>query len=83
MKQYKGYYIDKVIFHNEEEIDTFIKNQAIDVYRKAVEYFCENSTMAASIYVEEKAEILVNKFGYTWEEVEELEIKIMEELPRR
>ena len=27
MRQYKGYYIDKVIFSNEDEIDEFIKSE--------------------------------------------------------
>jgi len=80
MRQYKGYYIDKVIFHNEKEIDAFIKQQAIDAYKKAIKYFCGHPTMEASMYATEKAEILVNKFGYTWEEVEELEIQTMKEI---
>lgn len=80
MKQYKGYYIDNVIFHNEEEIDAFVKQQAVESYKKAIKYFCENSTMSASMYVEEKAEVLVNQFGYTWEQVEELEIQTMKEI---
>lgn len=80
MKQYKGYYIDKVIFHNEEEIDAFVKNQAIDAFKNAVRLFCEHSTMENSMYQDEKAEVLVNKFGYTWEEVEELEIQTLKEI---
>lgn len=36
MKQYKGYYIDGVIFNTEEDIDKFVKQQAIlkRYYRK-------------------------------------------------
>ena len=34
-------------------------------------------TMEYSIYADEKAENLVNNFGYTWEEVEELDIEFM------
>lgn len=30
MKNYKGYYIDKVIFNNEKEIDDFMKDNAIN-----------------------------------------------------
>ena len=80
MKKYNGYYIDNVIFHNEEEIDAFLKQQAIDAFKKAIKYFCENPTMAASMYSEEKAEVLVKQFGYTWEQVEELETNTMKEI---
>ena len=77
MKQYKGYYIDGVTFHNEKEIDNFIKKQAVRAYKIAVELFVVNVTIENSMYVHEKAENLVNNFGYTWEEVEELETKFM------
>ena len=77
MKNYKGYYIDKVIFNSEKEIDDFLKDNAINAYRKAVELFAIHSTMEKSIYCDERAEILVNKFGFTWEDVEELEIRTL------
>ena len=75
MRQYKGYYIDNVIFHNEEEINSFLEKQAVNAYKMACELFASNSTMANSIYCNERAEILVNQFGYTWEQVEALEIE--------
>lgn len=80
MKQYRGYYIDKVIFNNEKEIDEFIKSEAIRSYKMAVELFVNNSTMENSIYCDEKAERLVNQFGFTWEQVEELEISTMQSI---
>ena len=58
MRKYKGYYIDKVIFSNEDEIDEFIKSEAIRAYKQSVELF-------------------VNQFGFTWEQIEELEIQVM------
>lgn len=33
--------------------------------------------MKNSVYCGERAEILVNKFGFTWEDVEALEIKTL------
>lgn len=75
MKQYKGYYIDNVIFNNEADIDAFLEKQAVDAYKSACELFANNSTMVNSVYCDEKAEILVNRFGYTWEQVETLEIE--------
>lgn len=80
MKQYKGYYIDKVIFNNEKEIDEFLKTQAIEVYKQAVELFVNRSTMENSIYCDDKAERLVNQFGFTWEQVEKLEIETLKSI---
>ena len=77
MRQYKGYYIDKVIFNNEDEIDEFIKSEAIRAYKKSVELFVNHSTIENSIYCDDKAEVLVNQFGFTWEQIEELEIQVM------
>ena len=77
MRKYKGYYIDKVIFSNEDEIDGFIKSEAIRAYKKSVELFVNQSTIENSIYCDDKAEILVNQFGFTWEQIEELEIQVM------
>lgn len=77
MKQYKGYYIDNVIFNNESEIDKHIENKAVEAYKIAVELFCKEKSLEYAAYVNEKAENLVNNFGYTWEQVEKLEIKFM------
>lgn len=78
MKNYKGYYIDKVIFNSTADIDQFLKDQAVEAYKIAVEYFSTHPTMEASIYCDSKAEVLVNQFGYTWEQVEALEIATLE-----
>ena len=77
MKQYKGYYIDKVIFNNKAEIDEFLKTQAIEAYKKAVELFANHCTMENSIYCDEKAERLINQFDFTWEQIETLEIETL------
>jgi len=69
MRQYKGYYIDNVIFNNTNDIEAFLKRQAVDAYKMAVTLFVERSTIENSIYCDEKAERLVNEFGFTWEQV--------------
>ena len=76
MKQYKGYYIDHVIFNNEQEIDTFIEKQALDAYKMACRLFAQRSTEGNAITCDERAERLVNFFGYTWEQLEEIEIEV-------
>lgn len=75
MKKCKGYYIDKVIFHNEAEIDEFVKQQAIKEYEKRCKIFANCGTMEASIYASEQAEKLNKKYGISWEELEQMEIK--------
>ena len=75
MKQFAIY--DGVIFHNEKEIDDFRKEQAVKDYKIAFELFIVHQTMKYWNYAHEKAENLVNNFGYTWEEVEELDIEFM------
>lgn len=80
MKQYKGYYIDNVIFNSTEEIDSFLEKQAVDAYKMACKLFAEHRTIGNSITCDEKAERLVNQFGYTWEQVEEIEIEAMKEV---
>lgn len=73
MKQYKGYYIDGITFNNKEEIDSFLKAQAIKSYQTAVKAFQINGNMEASISMNSISERLVSEFGLTWEEVEEIE----------
>jgi hypothetical protein len=77
-RKYKGYYIGKGAFNNEDEIDAFLKEQAIKGYKQAVWFFCKESTMEASIYATEKAEYLHKQFGMSWSELEAIEIEVME-----
>ena len=77
MKQYKGLYIDGVIFTSKEDIDNFLKEQAIRSYKIAVKLFCRNTSIEASIYADQKAEYLNTQFGMDWEEIEAIEIEVM------
>lgn len=78
MKQYKRYYIDNIYFNSKEEIDEFIKTQAIDSYCKSVKYFASHPSMEVSSIISDKAQQLVDNFGFSWEEIETLEIKTLE-----
>lgn len=75
MKKYKGYYIDKVIFHSEEEIDEFIKQQTIREYKSRCQVFAINKNMEASIYASEQTKRLNKEYGISWEELEQMEIE--------
>ena len=75
MKKYRGYYIDKVVFNNEAEIDDFIKNQAVEKFIALNKIFASRMTMEASIACSEQANRLHNQFGFSWEEIEAMEIQ--------
>lgn len=75
MKKYKCYYIDKVIFRSEAEIDEFVKQQAIREYKIRCQVFAINRTIEASIYTDEQAQKLNKEYGISWEELEQMEIE--------
>lgn len=76
MKSYKGYYIDHVYFNSEEEIDNFLKEQAIRAYKTAIGMFIAHPDMEHSIFADEKAEFLNKQFNMSWEEIEQIELSV-------
>ena len=74
MTNHKGYYIDNVIFSSKEDIDNFIKKQAVDRFVMLNKLFAERPDMGISIACSEQADRLHNQFGFTWEEIEEIEL---------
>lgn len=77
MKQYKGYYIDQVIFNNETEIDAFIKKQIIEKYQQLCNEFANNACVELSVMMTPYEEKLHNEFGLSYEEIEQLEIEAL------
>lgn len=75
MKKYKGYYIDNNVFNSEEEIDKKLENDALAKFDMLNRYFAKNPTMEVAIACSNQAEYLHREFGYTYEEIESLEIK--------
>lgn len=80
MKQYRGYYIDGVIFSTKAEIDAHIKAQNIRAFKAHMRLFNRYSdqhklerAMAASNAASRVAEFLVKQCGMTWAEIEALE----------
>ncbi len=81
--KYKGYYIEKESangFHCKEEVDHFLREQAVNAYITSVQMFASHPTMECSIYSAEKADRLVKGFGFTWEQVEAIEIETLKAL---
>lgn len=76
MKQYKGYYIDRIYFNDKSEINDFIKKQAVDRFIMLNKMFSKHPNMELSIMCSEQADRLHNLFGFSYEELEELEISV-------
>ena len=71
--EYRGVEIDGSILKSEKDVDEFLERLTVDRLKVATEIFAYNPTMDMSIYIDELSEKLVNKFGYTWEKIDELE----------
>lgn len=74
MTQYKGYYIDHIYFNSKAEIDDYIKQKAVKEYQRRIRYFADHTTMEASIFCAEQADMLHNNFGFSYEEIEAIGI---------
>lgn len=76
MTQYKGFYIDNVLFHSKSEIDEAVKQREIARYRLRCENFLIHRTLEASIFADEQADKLHDEFGITWEELENIDAEV-------
>lgn len=74
MKQYRGYYIDHVIFHSEADIDAHIKSHAIEQYQMMCRMFAEKPTMELSRLMGDQADYMHKAFGMAYSEIEQIEI---------
>lgn len=72
-KHYKGFIIDGVIFRNVADIEAYRKADALRRHKAAYECFLHSMTYAAADYAGEFAAVLVDQFGYDWDEIEALE----------
>lgn len=75
MKKYRGYYIDKVVFNNEAEIDAFVEKRAVEKFKQLNRYFSDHISLEASVACSEQAELLHKQFGYSLDRIEQLEIE--------
>ena len=76
MTNYKGYYIDNVIFHSKSDIDAFVKEQAINKYKMLVEMFSRKPSMELSCMMSDHADRLHKVFGLSYGEIEDIEIAV-------
>ena len=77
MTQYKGYYIDHVIFNTKKEIDEKIKSDGIKAMQKFVRMGLNASDagymMAAFKEADNRARFLHDQCGMEWGEIEALQ----------
>ena len=77
MTQYKGYYIDHIIFNSKADIDNFRKEQAINRYKMMCQMFArQDAGMELAILMSEQADLLHNQFGMDYNEIENIEIEV-------
>lgn len=75
MEQYRGFYIDNVIFNSKEDIDKFVEEQAVLAFKKYNKYFSKHPSIEASRLCTLYKNRLRNEFGYSYERIEELELE--------
>ena len=78
MKQYRGYYIDRVNFHSTSDIDDFIKDLAISRLTVYCHAFHLNRTTEAALILSDHEDWMVRNCGMTPAEVEDIEIAAFE-----
>lgn len=75
MKQYRGYYIDHVIFNSKQEIDEFIKEQAIEHHKNLSEMFAKKPSIELAAWISDSEKRLHDVFGLEYDEIEQIEIE--------
>lgn len=80
--RYKGYYIDKQSvngFKSKEEIDAFVKRQAVERYKVLYRMFEKDPTMECNVVCCKQADALHYQCGMSYSEIEKLELEIIKE----
>ena len=78
MVKYKGYYIDKINFYSEREIDEFIKELTIRKYKQFCKMF-ENDACMELIEIMTLYQDKLHNLGLSYEEIENIEIEAIKE----
>jgi hypothetical protein len=78
MTQYKGRYIDHVVYNSKEEIDAAIKSDMVKRVQKLAKMMAEYSDpgmmMAACKEMTNVERVLMQDYGMTAAEIEEIEL---------
>lgn len=59
-------------FKSRKEAEAYFRELAVDAFKTAVKVWEKHGTMEASVYLNQKAEVLVKQYGFTWEQIEEM-----------
>ena len=75
------YYTNHVILpskDDKDDIHEFLKECAIASYKIAIRLYIEKHSNAIAEIINEQAEYLVNHYGFSWDDIEDLEDEVMQ-----
>lgn len=75
-RYYRGCYIGNGAFRSKAEVDRFLEENAVAHYKLVCELFAEVPSVEHASLCNEEAERLVNQFGYSYEQLEEIEAEV-------
>nr|DAG57729.1 MAG TPA: xylose isomerase-like TIM barrel protein [Caudoviricetes sp.] len=78
MVQYYTNHVTLPSKDDKDDIDEFLKECAIASYKIAIRFYIENHTNAIAEIINEQAEYLVNHYGFSWDDVGDLEDEVMQ-----
>lgn len=79
MIKYRGYYIEPVSangFHSKEEIDEFIKKQAIERYKTYCRLFSRRPSVELSVIMANHADYMHRSCSISHADIEDIEIEV-------
>ena len=78
-QSYKGKYIGPGCYSSRAEVDEALKREAVENVQMLAELFIIHKNYATAAALADAQQRLVNYFGYTWQEVEAIEIEVFKE----
>ena len=78
-QSYKGEYIGPGCFSSRAEVDEALKRRAVEYVKLVAKLFLIHKKYATANELANAEKILVDYYGYTWEETEAIEIEAYKE----
>lgn len=80
MERYKGIFIDGAIIKNRKEADEFLKQQSLNAFKRdIINFYNKPYVFDYHIHNSDSAQYLIDVYGYTWDQIEQMEIDILKE----
>ena len=78
-QSYKGQYIGPGCFSSRAEVDKYLEQSAVEYVKRVASLFLIHKNHATANELANAEKILVDYYGYTWEEAEAIEIEVFKE----